>query len=375
MKEVVMGKDEAKRIWRLDEVWKGKGDGARLKGVSLDVREGVTAVVGCSGAGKSTLLNLLVGFEQVDGGKVLGCGGDEKKVGFLGRLFGRRNKGGMVGWAPQGGGLWSGMTVRGHLEAVLPWSCYAFVPVGDGGREIVDLSGRDKGEVVGLWLKSFGLEALADRVVGRLSGGERARLSVVRALGMCSGLDWGGMHREPGIVVLDEPLVSVGKGDARGYWEVIRRWRGVTGGNVVFSTHFPELVIREADWIVCIEDGEVVWEGEVMELYERPVSEKLGAYLGELNWFEAGEMGVGEEGGRGVRPEKLRVEVVEGEGGDELGWIVVSSERVGAVVETVVRLSGGEQKRLLHVGEVLEVGATVRVFVVDHCEMQVKACI
>ena len=66
---------------RVGKVKKGKdASDARLKDVFCEIKEGVTAVVGCSGAGKSTLLNLLVGFEKVDGGRVVAGEGVMKKV-------------------------------------------------------------------------------------------------------------------------------------------------------------------------------------------------------------------------------------------------------------------------------------------------------
>ncbi|QDU32371.1 Sulfate/thiosulfate import ATP-binding protein CysA [Poriferisphaera corsica] len=319
---------EVKTLWRFEDGWKGKGEGARLKGVSCEIKEGVTAVVGCSGAGKSSLLNVMVGFDKLDRGKVF-C--SEK----------------CIGWVPQDGGLWRGMTVEGHVKAVLCQSGEVFCP--GGAEDVVRVEKIGWDEVVRRWLVVFGLEGLEKRVVGRLSGGERARLSVVRALVMCSGVDGVG-----GTVVMDEPMVSVGRGDARRYWEVIRRWRVVTGGNVVFSTHFPELVIREADSIVCMDEGEVVFEGALEALYERPASERLGAFLGELNWFEVGE----HEGViGGVRPEQLMVEVAEDSG----FGVVVGSERLGVIVETVVRLDHGAMKRLLHVGDVMKQGDRVEV--------------
>ena len=241
------------------------------------------------------------------------------------------------------------------------------------GEHVRAVLGKGAKERAGEFLDWFDLGHLEGRVVGRLSGGERARLSIARAV---AGL-W---ECEGGVLVMDEPMVSVGKSDARRYWEVIRGWRGKTGGSIVFSTHLPDLVIREAERIVCIDEGEVLWEGEVTELYENPLSEKLGAMLGELNWFEGGEMkvwlsergGGGEKelgsgnrgsGGRqefrgcGVRPEWL--EVV---GDGEERFVCEGSVRIGAIVESVVRDEvSGMKKVVIHVGDEVKEGERVRI--------------
>ena len=56
-------------LWTLEAVALAPG---RLRGVTLEIRAGVTAVLGCSGAGKTSLLNVLVGFEPAAGGTVTG---------------------------------------------------------------------------------------------------------------------------------------------------------------------------------------------------------------------------------------------------------------------------------------------------------------
>ena len=94
-------------LWRLSGVRLGGNSPARLQDISLEIREGVTAVLGCSGAGKTSLLNLLVGFEAPDGG---GISAALPTQGHSLPLY----------WAPQNGGLWPHLTVRRHLEAVLP---------------------------------------------------------------------------------------------------------------------------------------------------------------------------------------------------------------------------------------------------------------
>ena len=87
-------------LWKLDSVSLGGNAMPRLREASLEIREGVTAVIGHSGAGKTSLLNLLVGFEKPD------RGGIAAPRSFF--------------WVPQNNGLWPQHTVREHLEIVSP---------------------------------------------------------------------------------------------------------------------------------------------------------------------------------------------------------------------------------------------------------------
>ena len=350
--------NEKQAIWVLEDVRvKGRGGRDRLRKLRGEIRQGVTAVVGCSGAGKSTLLNVLVGFEQIDGGKVIwhgGSKGDGAGAGGCGR------DGGIdVFWCPQSGGLWAGLTVGEHVRLVCGGKKKGGGACGGGGD-------------VGMWLQRFDLDGKEDVVVGELSGGERARLSLAR--GLASGC---------GVLVLDEPLVSVSVGDARRYWEVIRDWRSQTGGHVIFSTHLPEVVMREAEHVVFMDEGAGLWWGEVGEAYDRPIDEKVGRLLGELNWFnecdgadwlgdawqvarqcfghaaQAGQAQQARSNGVGVRPERMVVEVDAGG-----AFVSRGSCRVGVMVETVVRdVQRAKERLFLHAGDVVAAGENVRLAV------------
>ncbi|MFM7867619.1 MAG: ATP-binding cassette domain-containing protein, partial [Planctomycetaceae bacterium] len=80
--------------------------GERLRGVTLRIDAGVTAILGYSGAGKTSLLSLLAGFERPTAGCI--------------ERGGQLSGGGALPcyWVPQSGGLWSHVSVRGHVELV-----------------------------------------------------------------------------------------------------------------------------------------------------------------------------------------------------------------------------------------------------------------
>lgn len=258
-------------LWRLSNVRLG---GGRLRDVTLTISSGVTAVMGCSGAGKSSLLNLLVEFEEPDGGRLI----REK--------FGETEL--PVFWVPPREGLWPHLTVREHLEGVLP-------------------KGEGREERIPKLLRVFEIESRADVLPGVLSQGERSRLAVAR--GIASGAR---------VLVMDEPLQGIDDVSARRYWGVLREYCQAEGVSLVFAAHDPETVIREAREVVCLAEGGVVFSGSVEELYERPKSPAGARFLGPVNVIRAdeGEVWLGKrlEGDLYVRPERMSLEPSEGRG-------------------------------------------------------------
>ena len=219
----------------------------RLADVTLSVPRGVTAVIGPSGAGKTSLLNLLVGYERPETGTI-----STTVDGGSGGLS--------LGWVPADFGLWPHLNVLQHLEAML-----------DDRRPDPDES------ITGL-LNDFGLLDVASSRVDRLSQGERSRLAVARALA-----------GDPGVLVLDEPLVHVDPIGLDEYWRRIRNHCVTRKTSLVFSTHSPETVLREADTVICLDAGQSVFTGTVEELYRRPPSQRLARFLGPANWFDASD--------------------------------------------------------------------------------------
>ena len=282
-------------LWKLEQVTLHGTHRPRLVEVDLEIRPGVTAVVGHSGAGKTSLLNLLVGFEQPDRGRVrfgLPLSADRLP------LF----------WVPQTGGLWPHLTVTEHLQAVRP------------GGASGTLCGR-----IGVLLADFDLAARADAKPDRLSYGERRRLAVARALAS-----------EASVLVMDEPLVHVDPLRVGRYWEALRAHAQRNDSSLVVATHSPETVLCEAETAVCISEGRIEYVGPVSELYHRPANPRLAGFLGVHNWLtdeEARQWLNGQNaGGRCYRPEQIAI--VE----DEQGPFVVESARfAGSIAEAVLR--------------------------------------
>ena len=207
--------------------------------MSLEIPRGsITALVGPNGAGKSTLIRACLGFERLDEGRLTVNGIDPK-----------RNRAGAVasvGYVPQRGALYQGLTIADHMTLAS-----AARPGFEATRAI------DR-------LRELGLGA--KRSVGELSGGEQAQVALAIALGPRANL-----------LLLDEPLSSLDPLARRDFLATLIddvRGRGATA---VLSSHIVTDVEQACDRLVVLAAGRVVLEGSVVEARTRhrtvPVAE------------------------------------------------------------------------------------------------------
>jgi ABC-type multidrug transport system ATPase subunit len=236
-------------IWKLNQVTLAGRPRPRLSNVTLEIRPGKTAVLGHSGAGKTSLLNLLVGFEPPDSGTI-----ERTPAVSPDRL--------PLFWCPAGDGLWPHLTVGQHVEAVLR-------PGQENQPKLTEL------------LAVFNLTDKIDSYPDQLSQGECARLTLVRAVAS-----------DAQVLVLDEPLVHIDPAGSRTYWEPLRKCLGEASRTaVVFSTHSPEVVLREAQQVICLAEGQAVYSGSVQQLYYDPPTAELAWCLGPANWVSDRDIG------------------------------------------------------------------------------------
>jgi iron(III) transport system ATP-binding protein len=279
-------------LWTLSDVSLGRSQ-RRLDAVTVTILPGVTAVIGPSGAGKTSLLNLLVGFEAPTGGRIT-----QSIEVPAARL--------PISWGPPDFGLWPHLNVRQHLETVQPPRTVA---------------GKPAGHTFDALLSAFHLSSLQGADVGRLSQGERSRLALARALAA-----------DPAVLVLDEPLVHVDPVHVDEYWQVLREQCRERQTSLIFSTHSPEVVLREATRVICLDAGRVAFEGLVEALYRRPPTPRLSLFLGPANWFERGTAAAwitshdNNAADLCLRPEQLAVAIDAG------SPLVVESSRAGPLV-------------------------------------------
>lgn len=222
--------------------------GFRLE-VDLDLPErGVTAVFGPSGCGKTTLLRCLAGLERPEGRLVLGGEAWQDSGRFL-PVHRRR-----IGMVFQEGRLFPHLSVAGNLR-------YAMRRSGSG-RDALD------GPVA-----LMGIGHLLERRPDTLSGGEVQRVAIARAL-----------LTHPRLLLLDEPLAAVDAGRKQEILPYLERLTRELAVPAVYVSHSLDEVIRLADHLVLMREGEVAESGPLTEMLGRvdlPVAQRedLGAVL------------------------------------------------------------------------------------------------
>jgi molybdate transport system ATP-binding protein len=219
---------------------------------AFEAMPGVTALFGKSGSGKTTLVNAIAGLARPERGRIVVDGTVllDTAAGVSVPVHRRR-----VGYVFQEGRLFPHLTVRQNL-------LYGrlFAPSGRGVP--ADALGFD--DVVAL----LGIAALLPRRPGRLSGGEKQRVAIGRAL-----------LSRPRLLLMDEPLAALDEARKAEILPALERLRDEAGVPIVYVSHALAEVARLAGTVVLLEDGRVVASGPTAEvLGGRP---GLGALLGE----------------------------------------------------------------------------------------------
>ncbi len=245
-----------------------------LDAVDLDVPPGSwTCVLGRNGAGKSTLLHVLAGLRR--------HGGSLRVAGSELRSLRPRDRARVLALAPQNAVLPPAMTVHDY---VLLGRTPHRRPLGGPTR-------RDA-EVTGSVLARLGLEALARRRVGTLTGGERQRAVLARALA-----------QQPRLLLLDEPTASLDLGHAQEALELVDVLRREEDLTVVSTLHDLTLAGQYADALLLLDAGRAVAAGPAAAvLTAGSVARHLGA-TAEVEPDAGGAVRVTPVRPRGATPE------------------------------------------------------------------------
>ena len=219
-------------IIEIEHLSKSFGDVKAVQDISFRVKTGeLFAFLGVNGAGKSTTINIICGQLQKDSGKILvdGCDLDKNADRIkrdLGVVF-------------QNSVLDKALTVRENLE------CRAALYSISGTAFKNRLS-----ELAGL----LDFEDLLNRPVGKLSGGQRRRIDIARAL----------LHK-PKILILDEPTTGLDPQTRKTLWNVVSELQKSENMTVFLTTHYMEEA-ADADYVVILDSGKIAAEGSPLEL-------------------------------------------------------------------------------------------------------------
>ena len=210
---------------RLGGVTKFFGDVHAVRGIDLEIQPGeMVAFLGPNGAGKTTTIDMVLGLSRPTAGEV-------EVFGMAPREAIAR---GLVAAVMQTGGLLKDLTVRETVQ----YTASLFADT----------------KPVDAVLESAGIAEIANRKVGKCSGGEQQRLRFAMAL-----------LSDPALLLLDEPTTGMDVEGRRSFWNAIRE-DASQGRAVLFATHYLEEADLYADRIVLISNGTIVADGTGSEI-------------------------------------------------------------------------------------------------------------
>ncbi|MGF1530787.1 MAG: ABC transporter ATP-binding protein [Puniceicoccaceae bacterium] len=222
-----------------------------LKGIDLEIDSGeLFFLLGPSGCGKTTLLRTIAGFYAPDGGSITFDGDDVSTV----PPHKRR-----TGMMFQSYALWPHMTVAENVGF---------------GLDQLKVNKEEKQERVAAALASVRMEQYGERKPNQLSGGQQQRVALARALVV-----------RPKCLLLDEPLSNL---DAKLRNEMrleIRRVCKEFKLTTIYVTHDQKEALSIADRMAVFEQGEILQVGAPREVYKRPRSSFVAAFIGEANFL------------------------------------------------------------------------------------------
>ncbi|MCG3203500.1 MAG: Lipopolysaccharide export system ATP-binding protein LptB [Elusimicrobia bacterium] len=218
-----------------------------VKGISLEVSPGqIVGLLGPNGAGKTTTFYMIVGLVQADAGTVTMNGINLTKM----AMYQRARSG--IGYLSQEPSIFRQLSVEDNLRAIL---------------EHQPGSKSDKETRIDVLLEEFGLTKLRKQMAVTLSGGEKRRCEIARAL-----------TTNPEILLLDEPFVGIDPitvADIQSMLQALKK-RGL---GILISDHNVQATLEIVDRASIVYDGGILTEGSSEKLLTDPEARRV--YLGE----------------------------------------------------------------------------------------------
>lgn len=211
---------------------KSFGDVKAVRDLSFHVQKGeLFAFLGVNGAGKSTTISIMCGQLRKDSGSVVICGeniehGLDKITRKLGVVF-------------QNSVLDKSLSVRDNLRS---------------RAALYGITGKEFKSRLSELAAMLDFDTILDRTVGKLSGGQRRRVDIARAL----------LHK-PEILILDEPTTGLDPQTRKLLWDVVSDLRKSEKMTVFLTTHYMEEA-ADADYVVILDSGMIAAEGTPLEL-------------------------------------------------------------------------------------------------------------
>ena len=235
---------ESAHIIEIEHLKKSFGDVKAVNDLSFNVRQGeLFAFLGVNGAGKSTTISIICGQLDKDAGNVTVCGesiehGLDKIARRLGVVF-------------QNSVLDQALSVRDNLRS---------------RAALYGINGADFKKRLAELAELLDFGDLLGRTVGKLSGGQRRRIDIARAL----------VHK-PEILILDEPTTGLDPQTRKLLWEVVSDLRKKENMTVFLTTHYMEEA-ADADYVIILDSGKIAAEGTPLALKNRYTGDFITIY-------------------------------------------------------------------------------------------------
>ncbi len=231
-------------IIRIDNLDKSFGSVHAVDNLSFRVKSGeLFAFLGVNGAGKSTTISIMCGTLGKDKGQVII---DNKDIDHDMPAITRE-----LGVVFQSSVLDSPLSVRDNLYS---------------RASLYGINGVEAKNRIEYLAQILNFSDLLNRQVGKLSGGQRRRIDVARAL----------LHN-PKILILDEPTTGLDPQTRKTLWEVIEKLRREQGMTVFLTTHYMEEA-ADADYVVILDSGKISAEGTPHELKTKYTGDFVTVY-------------------------------------------------------------------------------------------------
>ena len=219
-----------------------------VRGVSINVRAGeVVGLFGPNGAGKTTSFYMVMGLVRPDGGSVKFRGVDVTDM----PMYLRARMG--MGYLAQEPSIFRKLTVEENIMAIL---------------QTLDISGKERKERCEALMEDLGLTKLRHQKAMTLSGGERRRLEITRA-----------MVTNPAFIMLDEPFSGVDPLAVSNVRDIILRLKDERNLGILITDHNVSDALKVVDRAYLMADGKVLVEGTSDYLINDPEAQKV--YFGD----------------------------------------------------------------------------------------------
>jgi lipopolysaccharide export system ATP-binding protein len=218
-----------------------------VNSVSLDVESSnVVGLLGPNGAGKTTTFYLTVGLVKPNGGQVFLDDDDITDC----PMYLRARKG--IGYLPQEASVFKKLTVKNNIKAIL---------------EILSIPKAEQEDRVKMLLDELGIGHLAERKASGLSGGERRRLEITRALAT-----------NPSFILLDEPFAGIDPLAVIDIKKIIGHLKK-RGIGIIISDHNVRETLEVCDKAYILNDGKVIESGNPKKIADSKTARRI--YLGD----------------------------------------------------------------------------------------------